>query len=250
MQLIAGMCLAFLNCMLSDFPNLGNVDFLIHVALAWLVGLIVFEIAGLYGHRIGAMPAVWAALLFSCYPAGTAALNKPSESSLFTLLVLLAFFSYQRFRLLKEKPYLFAAGVFFALSLTINTIIALVLPLMFTLYELLFRGSPAFLSRIEEGEVTVVTPVSIAARLLLFGSVWLGLTLVLQMALSAKDPASRSSDFSLTIAVFCIFLPLVTLPISGARSRGYAKFISVIGTLLLIATAYGFHNLRGIQCLF
>ena len=236
--------------MLSDFPNLGNVDFLIHIALAWLVGLIVFEITGLYGHRIGAMPAVWSALLLSSYPAGIAALNKPSVASLFTLLVLLAFFSYQRFRLLQEKPYLIAAVVFFVLSFTINAIIAFVLPLMLTLYELLFRGSPAFLSGVKEGKATFVTPVSIAACLLLFGSAWLGLTIVLQMTLSAKDPSFMSSDFSLPIAVFCIFFPLIVLPVSSARSNDQAKLISIIGMLLLIVAAYGFHSLRGIQSLF
>ena len=76
-------------------------------ATSLMVGLVVLEITGLYGNRLGAAPAMWAGLLSAVHPAQSfsdmAVVNRPDL--LAHLFYVGALWSFLRFRLLAEKPY-------------------------------------------------------------------------------------------------------------------------------------------------
>lgn len=249
-QIVIGTFLILAGCILSDSPNLYNLNFALHALLAFLVGLISLEISGLYGNRLGAIPAVWSSLLLSLYPACAATGGHLNKSTLCTIFFLISFLAYQRFRLLKEWTYLAAAVICFLLSLA-NGYTALILLLLITLYELLFRNSPAFISNLEtinsdKIQQNAPNPNLVAISLLLLGTVWLGLTMISHMAIPAVSrTVSTLSNFSMPIAVFCIFFPLLALPIAGVGNRRQNRAATIIGLILLSIAAYGFHNLHG-----
>jgi len=115
--------------------HLTNI--LIFLACCLLVGLITLELTGSYGNRLGAGPAIWAALLFAVYPLHpeTVSWVIGRVDLLCTLFYLGAVFAYLRFRLIREETYLFGSLVCFLLAL-ISKEMAVTLPVVIGLAEL------------------------------------------------------------------------------------------------------------------
>jgi hypothetical protein len=244
-----GLCIAVLSCVLTDFSSIRSASFLLHVVLTVLVGLVAFEITGLYGNRSGAMPAIWSAFLLSCYPCGAG--NHMAPRDLFAFFILLSFFFYQRFRRLKEKPYVVAAVISFVLSAVTGGLPALILPLMLFPYELIFKNSPLFLQCFEkQQEPNIINPVLSGIHLMFFGTIWLSLSLLSQLGTAMLDKGARYSSIAMPIVIFCIFLPLITLPLSGASNQKQARHISITGMMIITVIAWSFHNLHSGQGLF
>lgn len=107
-----------------------------------LVGLITLEITGKYGNRLGAMPAVWAGLLFAVYPLHPEAVAwiVGRVDVLCTFFYLLSVWTYFRFRLLREKPFLWMSLGSFALAM-LSKEMAVTLPVVIGAAEFLLFNS-------------------------------------------------------------------------------------------------------------
>jgi hypothetical protein len=105
---------------------------------AFFVALIVLEVTGLSGNRLGTACALWAALLFAVYPlhpeACAWAIGR--VDLLCSLFYLASIHSYLRFRLIREPVYLWASLVCFVLALASKEMAA-TLPAVIALAELL-----------------------------------------------------------------------------------------------------------------
>lgn len=106
------------------------------------VGLITLELTGPFGNRIGAIAALWAALLFAVYPLHpeAAAWAIGRVDLLCGLFYFASVFFYARFRLLHEKPYFFLSLISFVLSFGSKEM-AVTLPAVIALYEVLMVRS-------------------------------------------------------------------------------------------------------------
>jgi hypothetical protein len=102
----------------SESAGYHIIAILLLCATAALLSLVVLEITGKFGNRLGACPAVWAGLLFAVYPWNSTmivTLNglEPLLGSFFSLLAL---FTFLRYRLIQETGYLYVSIVASALS--------------------------------------------------------------------------------------------------------------------------------------
>ena len=103
--------------------------------------LVSLELTGLYGNRLGAVPAIWAGFLFALYPLHpeSVAWAIGRVDLLCALFYLASLWSYMRFRLLGERAYLLGALICFWLSF-ISKEMAVTLPLVISWAELLLYG--------------------------------------------------------------------------------------------------------------
>jgi hypothetical protein len=120
--------------------HLTNI--LLYAGCSALVGLITLEITGKYGNRLGAMPAVWAGLLFAVYPLHGEAVAwiVGRVDVLCTFFYLLSIWTYCRFRLLREKPFLWWSLGSFALAM-LSKEMAVTLPAVIAAAEVLLFNS-------------------------------------------------------------------------------------------------------------
>lgn len=105
---------------------------------AFFVALIVLEITGLSGNRLGSAAALWAALLFAVYPlhpeACAWAIGR--VDLLCSMFYLASVHSYLRFRLIREPVYIWASLICFVLALASKEMAA-TLPAVIAMAELL-----------------------------------------------------------------------------------------------------------------
>src|SRR5262249_27465171 len=117
------------------------LNFVLCYACCVLVALVSLEISGLYGNPLGAMPAIWSGLLFAINPALPVHILLDSGEDLKGILCVffyvLAFWCYQRYCLIQERPYLIAAIISSMVSLYLG-LPAISLPFVVAGYELLF----------------------------------------------------------------------------------------------------------------
>lgn len=131
--------------LLADYLVWGKNAFGFHLTNILLlfgcstfVSLIALELSEMSsGSRLGAAPAIWAGLLFAAYPLHPEAVAWVigRVDLLCTLFFLACLFCYLRFRLLKERGYLYGSLLFFLLSL-LSKEMSVTLPAVITLAEL------------------------------------------------------------------------------------------------------------------
>lgn len=120
--------------------HISNI--LMFIGCCVFVSLITLEMTGKYGNRLGALPAIWAGLLFSVYPLHPEAVTwiigrVDVQCGLFYLA---SVFTFLRFRLLRENAYLWVSIVCFLIALPSKEM-AVTLPVVLTLVEgILFFG--------------------------------------------------------------------------------------------------------------
>lgn len=114
---------------------------LLHIFAAVFMGLIVLEITGLYGNRLGAAGAIWTALLFSLYPLHPEATVWiiGRVELLCSLFYYATIFLYIRFRSFRAKHCLYWSLVCFVLALASKEMAA-TLPCVILLIEILLPG--------------------------------------------------------------------------------------------------------------
>ncbi len=133
-------CALFLEHALFSgwFTGYHIVNIILLAASCWLLSLIVVEVTGKYGNRLGACPAIWAGLLLAVYPVNSALTSSLSglQPLLGSFFGFFALFSFLRYRLLLERSYYLLSICSFFLAL-LSWESAAVLPLVITLTFLL-----------------------------------------------------------------------------------------------------------------
>lgn len=114
------------------------VSLLIVMMCSAVVGLLTLEITGREGNRLGASAAVWAGLLFAVHPLHPQVdmAVVASAEVLGALMYLAAIWAYLRYRLLRERMYLWTSVACFLLGL-LSDLKTVTLPLALLAAELL-----------------------------------------------------------------------------------------------------------------
>jgi len=87
--------------------HLVNI-FLLFISCAFL-SFIVLELTGRFGNKLGAGPAIFAGLLYAVFPVHSQLIDttRGTQTLMWSAFELCAIFCFMRFRLLRERPYLF-----------------------------------------------------------------------------------------------------------------------------------------------
>ncbi len=158
--------------------HLTNVLLLFLASL--FVSLITLELTGLYGNRLGALPALWSGLLFAIYPLHpeSVAWIIGRVDLLCTLFYLASLFAYLRFRLLREPVYLGSSLFLFLLALASKEQ-AVTLPVVIALAELCLWTKISASKMLRQKSQTLkhqTADATIGSRLRWVGYFWLVLT--------------------------------------------------------------------------
>jgi hypothetical protein len=240
------------------------------------VSLITLEITGNRGNRLGAMPAIWAGLLFAVCPTHAEWIPRlvSRPELLCSLFYLCSWWSYLRFRLLREKSYLVTSLITFALAVFSNEA-AVTLPIVVAWSELLLGSKSFATTRASSSNrmiwvawfillvgalITVrfalagpqaMFPLDQNLQLILHSSMVnhksliVGGLIVLMLAWRSLKRAIPWQPFLLLIplpllvvppvAPFCMLLSLAALPSVDIAKRKFIRIRTAIGTVLLFA---------------
>ena len=197
--------------------NIGGysmTSFAIFLLCALFLALTSLELTGRYGNRLKAVPAVWACLLFSCYPPVMRfIILMPSsrEYELNCLFVLFTIFALNRLVLLREKFYLVLCAIGILLLATNGFV---------SEFRLANQLDANLLASQWQTLVFPLTlparePLPVGALVLAYGL--LGILLIGRLMWNKAKPKANLACLICLIGLFCLAKPVVYQAISNVN---------------------------------
>jgi hypothetical protein len=251
-------------------------NLLIFLSTCLTLALVNLEITGRHGNRIGAVPAIWTALLLCVYPANAALVSSIAarQASLNCLLAGIAIFALSRRFLLRETSYLvvglvsgflllinaaptiaFDPASFFSPNQSVLAVVNRLNELLFPVWHCEHKRIVVIALEIAYGIIAILALLKIILGITRRHVILLLAAMFVAVVVLAEPEAGASRSWAnlyYGCLPLCLIISLTALPSLDAASRKFTQVLSGFGLiallLLLISWSYLFDlNLHLIQ---